>query len=124
MATFIVIREFRGPIAGNVQSFPEGKVLDDDDYDTALIRASGVRMVAFTQVLLDRILGGDKAPGSALAALLSIGGVVEGTVEGAPFSISGIKTGATQGAAGAAVNELWATDGHATLPDNVVLIGV
>lgn len=35
-----------------------------------------------------------------------------------------IKSGATQGAAGAAANELWKTASHATLPDNVVMIGV
>ncbi len=35
-----------------------------------------------------------------------------------------IKTGATQVASGAVANELWATDTHATLPDNVILIGV
>lgn len=35
-----------------------------------------------------------------------------------------IKSGTTQVAAGAAANELWKTSGHATLPDNVILIGV
>lgn len=35
-----------------------------------------------------------------------------------------IKSGATQVAAGAVANELWKTSGHATLPDNVVMIGV
>lgn len=35
-----------------------------------------------------------------------------------------IKTGATQVAAGAAAGEPWATASHATLPDNVILIGV
>jgi len=35
-----------------------------------------------------------------------------------------IKSGATQGAAGAAANGLWKTASHATLPDNVVMIGV
>lgn len=39
-------------------------------------------------------------------------------------SITGIKSGATQAAASAAANELWKTDGHASLPDNVILIGV
>ena len=34
-----------------------------------------------------------------------------------------LKSGATQGAADATVSELWVTDGHATLPDNVLLIG-
>jgi hypothetical protein len=35
-----------------------------------------------------------------------------------------VKAGATQGAAGAAANEIWKTSGHATLPDNVLMIGV
>ena len=35
-----------------------------------------------------------------------------------------IKSGATQGAAGAAANELWKTASHSSLPDNVVMIGV
>ncbi|HEC65300.1 MAG TPA: hypothetical protein ENI23_08400 [bacterium] len=34
-----------------------------------------------------------------------------------------LKSGATQVAADATLNELWFTSGHATLPDNVVLIG-
>jgi len=36
----------------------------------------------------------------------------------------GVKSGATQVAAGAAANEVWKTSSHATLPDNVLLIGV
>ena len=35
-----------------------------------------------------------------------------------------LPTGATQAAAGAGTDELWVTNGHATLPDNVVMIGV
>lgn len=38
--------------------------------------------------------------------------------------IFGMKSGATQAAAGAAANELWKTNGHASLPNNVVMIGV
>jgi hypothetical protein len=38
--------------------------------------------------------------------------------------IENIKSGATQVAAGAAADELWKTSGHASLPDNVVMIGV
>ena len=38
--------------------------------------------------------------------------------------INEIKSGATQGAAGASANEVWKTSGHATLPDNVLMIGV
>jgi hypothetical protein len=36
----------------------------------------------------------------------------------------GLKSGATQVAAGAATNELWVTSGHATLPDGVLNIGL
>lgn len=35
-----------------------------------------------------------------------------------------VKSGATQGASGAVANEVWKTSGHATLPDNVIMIGV
>ena len=35
-----------------------------------------------------------------------------------------IKSGATQAAAGAAADEIWKTNGHATLPNNVLMIGV
>jgi len=38
--------------------------------------------------------------------------------------LSTIKAGATQAAASAAANEVWKTSGHATLPDNVLMIGV
>lgn len=38
--------------------------------------------------------------------------------------ITAIKSGATQAAAAAAANEVWKTSGHATLPDNVLMIGV
>jgi hypothetical protein len=46
--------------------------------------------------------------------LLTDGGIIMAT----------LKSGATQAAAGAAVSELWKTNGHATLPDNVLMIGV
>lgn len=35
-----------------------------------------------------------------------------------------LKSGATQGAAGAVANELWITSGHATQEDNTIMIGV
>jgi hypothetical protein len=38
--------------------------------------------------------------------------------------INTLKSGATQIGAGAAANEIWKTSGHATLPDNVLIIGV
>lgn len=45
-------------------------------------------------------------------------------VLGGNLFIETIKSGATQVAAGAAANELWKTASHASLPDNVVMIGV
>jgi hypothetical protein len=38
--------------------------------------------------------------------------------------IYNLKSGATQAAAKAKKNERWYTSGHATLPDNVMMIGV
>jgi hypothetical protein len=43
---------------------------------------------------------------------------------GGEIFLLNIPSGATQAAAGAAANELWKTASHATLPDNVVMIGV
>lgn len=40
------------------------------------------------------------------------------------LEITAIKLGATQADAGAGANEVWKTNGHATLPDNVLMIGV
>ena len=39
-------------------------------------------------------------------------------------SFTGLKSGATQVAAGAATNELWFTISHATLPDGVLMVGL
>lgn len=46
------------------------------------------------------------------------------TITNGKLTIPSIKSGATQAAAGAAANEVWKTSSHATLPDNVLLIGV
>ena len=50
--------------------------------------------------------------------------IVYGSITGSTIHISSIKSGATQAAAGAAANEIWKTNGHDTLPDNVLMIGV
>ena len=42
---------------------------------------------------------------------------------GGAILMEGLKSGATQAAAGAAANELWFTASHASLPDNVLMIG-
>ena len=41
-----------------------------------------------------------------------------------PLYIATIKSGATQAAAGAIAGEVWKTKSHATLPDNVLMVGV
>jgi hypothetical protein len=38
--------------------------------------------------------------------------------------LSNVKSGATQAGASAVAGEVWKTSGHATLPDNVLMIGV
>ena len=46
-------------------------------------------------------------------------------LQNSPITVGdAVKTGATQAAAGAAAGELWATSGHASLPDNVLMLGV
>jgi len=45
-------------------------------------------------------------------------------LDNAPVFITTMKSGATQAAAGAAADEIWKTASHATLPDNVLMIGV
>lgn len=39
-------------------------------------------------------------------------------------AVSGVTFGSTQANAGVAKNEIWATSGHSTLPDGVLLIGI
>ena len=45
-------------------------------------------------------------------------------IDGGYVILASIKSGATQGGAGAAAGELWKTASHITLPDDVVMIGV
>lgn len=45
------------------------------------------------------------------------------TINRTVFITGLVKSGATQTAAGAAENEVWITDGHATLPDRVMMLG-
>ena len=40
------------------------------------------------------------------------------------LELTSIKSGSTQANAGAGANEVWKTLGHATLPDNVLMVGV
>lgn len=55
--------------------------------------------------------------------VLSAGLAVNSGADGG-VKIPVIKSGATQAAAGAAANEIFKTSGHATLPDNTLMIGI
>lgn len=44
--------------------------------------------------------------------------------QGTDTTVGTLKSGATQVAAGAVAGELWKTSGHASLPDNVVMVGI
>ena len=43
---------------------------------------------------------------------------------GSSIKVKGVKSGATQAAAGASVNELWKTASHGSLPNGVLMIGI
>ncbi|MFC2065253.1 hypothetical protein ACFLXB_09190 [Chloroflexota bacterium] len=55
---------------------------------------------------------------------LNSGGTVLSKVNNAGNLFLAVKSGATQAAAGAAAGEVWKTASHASLPDNVLMIGV
>ena len=81
----------------------------------ARIESDGtIRLTA--ELLLQLSADGDASMNSDSGAVI---------LEGADgVQIVSIKSGATQGAAGAVADELWKTASHATLPDDVILIGV
>jgi hypothetical protein len=69
--------------------------------------------------------GGKGSIGGTSAELASTSGdCVVKTNGGGRIKLEGIRSGATQVAAGAQANEVWRTQGHATLPNNVLMIGV
>ena len=73
MATRIIIQEFRGPVGGKLVTYPEGKIVEDPDYDTAALEAAGVRMVEPNQALLDAIAPVPKdRPGFVMAAMAQL----------------------------------------------------
>ncbi len=95
-----------------------GQIMADDGtagapgYSFSSNSSSGMRLQSVNNLKL--VTGGANRLGISSASILA-------TV---PLLLNSIKSGATQGAAGAAVDEVWKTASHATLPDNVLLIGV
>ena len=64
-----------------------------------------------------------KRNSAAIELRLADDSAVADLIAGTAF-LPSIKSGATQAGAGAAADELWKTSGHATLPDNVIMIGI
>ena len=87
------------------------------------------RLVGANKAKLEQSLEASLTPSSLGDYLPLTGGTVSSltvtsTLTADIIKVGSIKSGATQGAAGAVANELWKTASHATLPDNVILIGV
>ena len=64
------------------------------------------------------------AASTGVTTFNAVGGTTPRFVFSDPVFLASIKAGATQAGAGAGVGEIWKTSAHATLPDNVLLIGV
>lgn len=80
-----------------------------------------------SKLFIDNAQRNNEADGRVKALIY---GIFAATTANQLFRINGIlelteiKNGATQAGAGASANEVWKTNGHATLPDNVLMIGV
>lgn len=69
------------------------------------------------------VIGYDATGNGSNTVTLGDTNIIDTYIRG-DLHLADIKSGDTQVAAGAAADELWKTSGHATLPDNVVMIGV
>jgi hypothetical protein len=109
---------------------------DDADFDYGFDSEGPIR-VQTAPVNPDEVLRKADAPGAGstgdvvgpAGATDSVFSLFDGAtgklLREAPIKCSDpIKSGATQAAAGAAAGELWVTSGHASLPDNVLMLGV
>lgn len=109
---------------------------DDSDFDYGLDSEGPIR-VQTAPVNPDEVLRLSDAPGAGAegdvvgpaGATDSVFSLFDGAtgklLREAPIKCSDpVKSGATQAAAGAAAGELWVTSGHASLPDNVLMLGV
>lgn len=65
---FIVLRNWEGVIRGNLVSLPQGAVIDQDHYDVPTLKASGLRVVAFSIALAALVAQDDGLSGDAVAA--------------------------------------------------------
>jgi hypothetical protein len=78
----------------------------------------------YIHIFSDTVIEPVKASDNKSSVLIGDDLEVQGDTYAKLLHITGIKSGATQVAAGAVAGEIWKTLGHASLPDNVLLIGV
>ena len=65
---FIVLRKWKGIIDGNLVSLEQGAIIDQDHYDVPTLKASGLRVVAFSTALAALVAQDDGLPGDGVAA--------------------------------------------------------
>ena len=119
-----------------IGSLPDVFQYDDGDYSTAIESDDPIR-INTAPIHPNDVLRQADAPGagstgdvvgpgsSTDTALVRFNGATGKLIQDGSITCDNpIKSGATQAAAGAATGELWKTIGHASLPDNVVMIGV
>ena len=120
-----------GTEAGTVSLSADGNVGVNSLGIVSIIGADGINIgtdLASTPISIGTgaaaksITVGNSTGGTSSTFFAGTGGIIFTCSFGVFITV--IKSGATQGAAGAAANELWKTSGHATLADNVVMIGV
>ncbi len=120
-----------GRIAYTSDGTPSGTLRGDfyvNANDTATIRSGPSAFVIFEADISFgvRVLSTLQATLLTSAAFRTLGGaaIAKNLIVGGNTFLNTVKAGATQGGAGAAINEVWKTLSHATLPDNVMMIGV
>ncbi len=97
------------------------------DNNVAIGHQAGFYETGSKKLFIDNTLRANEADGRVKALVY---GVFAAAIASQLFRINGIleltsiNSGATQAAAGATANEVWKTSSHATLPDNVLMIGV
>lgn len=72
----------------------------------------------------DRLSAANEATKALIYGIFAAAPADQDLAFNANVFLTQVKSGATQVAAGAAVNEVWKTNGHASLPDDVLMIGV
>ncbi len=65
---FIVLRQWEGVIRGSLVTLAQGAIIDAGHYDVPALKASGLRVVAFSTALAALVAQDDGLPGDAVAA--------------------------------------------------------